>query len=204
MDSYKSYADRTIQATPTILGLRLLPFTLGHSMILKTAKSCFMVGGIDKLSNREVIGELVFGLLACSTTYDDFISEMNSGAFEGYLKEYVRRLESEVKGTKMFNLFDKINMFARYIKEGTSTPYYYPAKDSEHDVSICPVEIEQSILSALMSECNYSRNECLNLPLTETLSAFLLYAHKQGTVSLKSREEYELEEKLKKNKLCLA
>lgn len=204
MDTYKSYAERIIQPAPTIMGLRLLPFSLGHSMILKTAKSIFMLGGLEGLSDRQVIGELVFGLLVCSTSYDDLIAEMNNGAFKTYLAEYVTKLTKEIKDTDLFNLHAKINMFVNYIRDGTSTPYYYPASDSTSDVSICPIEIEQSIQSTLMSECKYTRNECLNLPLTETLSAFLLFAHKQGTVVLKSRDEYELEQRLRNKNLCPA
>jgi len=197
MDTYKSYAERVIQPTPTILGLKLLNFTLGHSMLLKTAKSRFMLGGLKELDDRGIIGELIFGLLVCSTTYDSFIEEMNDGSFKEYLNKYVADLIEEIKSSSMFNLYSKINMFANYIKDGTSTPYYYTAEDAKNDVSICPVEIEQSIISTLMSECNYTRDECLNVPLTETLSAYLLYAHKQGTVNLQSKEEYELQLRLK-------
>lgn len=197
MDSFKSYTERVIIPQPTVLGLRLHPFTLGHSMLLKSANSVFIVGGIEQLTIKDLIGELVFALLVCSTDYDTFLKEANSKDFADYVAGYVEALNEEIEAADVFNLYDKLTMFRQYIKDGTSTPYYYQSADSSSDISTNPVEIEQSIISTLMADCNYTRSECLNLPLTETLSAFLLYAHKQGTINLKSKQEHELEQRLK-------
>lgn len=196
MSEYKSYTERILTPTPTILGLRLMPYTLGHSIILKSANSKFITGGLRDCENRELIAELVFALLVCSTSYDDFKQEVYQDRFSSYLTEYVNRLTAEIAGSKEFNLFEKINAFASYLRNGTSTPLYYVTEDS-NEIKNNPIEFEEAIVSTLMSECNFTRDECLNLPLVETLSAFLLYAHKQGTVELISKDVWELKERMK-------
>ena len=220
MDSFKTYSERIISPTPAILGLKLIPYTLGHSMLLKSAKSVFVCGGMEKLDMRHLIGELVFAILVCSTTYDEFLVEMNNGEFVKYMNQYVSAINDEIlklkdkkpskkrkrftikkdvslDGLNRINLLDKIAQFTQYIKDGTSPPMYYPASGDENNVSNNPVELEQSIISTLMSECNFTRSECFNLPLTETLAAYLLYAYRQGAVRLESKEVFELRQRLK-------
>lgn len=197
MDKYTSFADRIFSPTPEILGLKLLPFTLGHSILLKSANSKFVVGGLKDCTLQETITELVFAILVCSVSYQEFKDEVQSGTLPLFLKQYAEDLLKQVKKVKEFNIFDKVNSFVLYLQRGTSTALFYN-KESNDDVSKPnPIELEESIIATLMSECNFTRDECLNLPLTETLASFLIYAHKQGAIELISKQEFELTQKLK-------
>jgi hypothetical protein len=199
MEAYKSYTDRIIQPTPIILGLKLNEFTLGHAMLLKSAKSKFLCGGIKDLTIQELVVELVFALLVCSTTYDDFKEEIQSGEITENIKEYVQTLTKEIKDSESFCLFKKVSQFIQYLKGGTTAPQYQIKERDESTITDNPIEPEEAIISTLMTDCGYTRNECLELPLTETLSAYLLYAYKQGTISLLSKEFLELKERMKGN-----
>jgi hypothetical protein len=196
MNDFKSYTDRITTPNPIILGLKLLPYTLGHSILLKSANSKFVNEGLKGCTDKEVIGELVFALLVCSTTYDEFKEEIATGKFNTNFQGYIKKLIKDVKNSKEFNLFTKIGAFASYLRSGTSTPLYYVTED-ESEIINNPIEFEEAIISTLMSECNYTRFDCLNLPLVETLSAFLIYAHKQGSIELISKEVYEIKERMK-------
>lgn len=199
MDTYKSYTERIIQPTPIILGLKLLPFSLGMAILLKAADSKFLSGGLDKLTTKEIIVELVFGILVCSTTYDDFNEEINNGQFDKYVKKYVQELVGEINSSKEFNIFDKISQFANYLKAGTVAPLYEIKESDKNSVSSNPIEPEEAIISTLMTDCGYTRNECLQLPLTETLSAYLLHAFKQGAIDLVGKDVFALKKKMKGN-----
>lgn len=215
-DSYSTYTDRVLQPTPVIMGLKLLPFTLGHSMILKRAKSEFMVGSIESLqalNNNAMILELVFAIMVCSTTYDELQTEIHNGNFNNEVKKYfkfirkqlnlpkykwqmwlrriIKKLFPFLKDKKPFFLVAEVKTFLDYIKAGTSAPSYEVNK-TESDIQTNPIEPEEAIISTLMTDCGFSRSECLNLPLSETLSAYLLYAYKQGTIDLLSKEVVEL------------
>lgn len=198
-ESYKSFTERVIQPAPVILGLRLLPFTLGMSMLLKAANSKFLTG-ISNITLKELIIELVFAILVCSTTYDEFNAEINNGDFERYVNKYITELTQEIKASNEFNIFFRVNQFCNYLKAGTTAPLYEVKESGSSDISINPIEAEEQILSTLMTDCGYTRNEVLNLPLTETLSAFLLYAYKQGTIEIVSKELFDLKQTLKGTK----
>lgn len=199
MDSYTTYTERVLQPAPEVLGLKLLPFTLGHSMLLKCAKSQFILGDIESLKAlpvKSMIVELVFAVLVCSTTYEDFKKEIHEGTLQTELQQYVNDLTAGVEKAKSFCLLLEVSKFINYIKSGTTAPLYRVLNDNKNNVKTNPVEPEEAVISTLMTECGYSRNECLTLPLTETLSAYILYAYKQGTIELISKEVFELEQKL--------
>ena len=56
----------------TILGLRLLPFSLGHYQLLKRFKSPFIEEEEVKISLGQITNELVFALIVCGTPCDKF------------------------------------------------------------------------------------------------------------------------------------
>lgn len=214
MGTFKTYSERVLTPSPVVLGLRLRPFTLGHSILLKRHQSKFIVGDLKECgSDGEIIYELVFAALVCSTTYDDFLKEVSEGTFEKNAGNYIKwfckqaglkkktvlsRVVSLFKKSKPFNLIGEVGIFCNYLKNGTTPPLSYPKKSD--NVNNSPIEIEEAMISTLMQEYGYSRDECLNLPLTETLSAYLLHAHKQGVIDLIGKEEWELRQQMKGTK----
>jgi hypothetical protein len=209
MEAYKNYSDQVMQMTPVILNLKLRPFSLGHATILKQAKSIFVVGSDKNLkytSQKELTDnfaflfyELVFACLVCSTTYDEVMEEFQNGAFATYLHGYAQGLMESLKKAKKWNLFTELQQFRHYVKAGTTPPYCIPTRQSD-DVVNNPIAIEHTIKNVLMSECNYTREDVLNLPYNETLADFILFAYKQDKCEIVSKEEYELMERLKKEK----
>jgi hypothetical protein len=207
MATFKPYSQRITTLVPSCLGYRLLPFSLGQSLALKSSKSKFTSGEYNSLcdinyiaealvNDHSLIPEFVFAVLVCSTTYDEFMSECGNGNIASSVEEVIKH----IKDNKI-NLLFEIHTFAHYLKSGTDAPLYKVKEDDKDSVTTNPVEAEEAILSTLMSECGYTRDECLNLPLTETMSAYLLYAHKMGSIELESKEVFELKESLKEKGL---
>lgn len=209
MDTFKSYTERVvITETPTILGIKLLPFSLGHSMLLKRHGSIFISGGFEGLKNSELITELIFAALVCSVTYDDFQKEVHTGQFQNELNKYIDCLNQSL-GTKQnrwkrlfripikspVNIIMEVVKFTTYLIQGSEVQKYNTVE--KDTVSNNPAEFEESILNTLMTECNWTRNDVLNLPYTETLAAYMLFAHKQGVINLVSKEEWELKQRMK-------
>ena len=192
--NYTTYIDRVIQPPPVVLGLRLKPLSLGHVILLKSAKSRFITGELKDITYQQLIGELVFALMVCSVSFDEFNDEVNAGRFEDSLTEYVTRISDEVKEAKDFNLHLEVNRFVKYIKDGTDSPLHF--ESNAGGTSDYPIDVEQSIIHTLMSKCNWILDDCYNRPLTETISAYLLYAHEQGAVRLISRNVADIMKQL--------
>jgi hypothetical protein len=202
-EAYKSYSSRITTIPPILFGYRLLNFSLGHSIILKASNSKFVNGEYNKLcdinhivlrlvSDESLLGEFAFALLVCSTTYDDFKEEVANCKFQ----EALNQMTNDIKGKGGKNLAFDILSFANYIKQGTDAPLY-EVKENENESKSIPIEPEEAIVSTLMTECNWTRNDCYNLPMTETLSAYLVYAHRMGSIELIDKDVYELQRKLK-------
>ena len=198
MESYHSFTDCMLRITPSVLGYKLKPFTLGHSIILKGVKSKFLTGEYKGLADinhvialivtdDSVINELALAVLICSTSHDEFMDEVNTDKFKDELKE----LAVSVRDNKI-DLAKEVHLFAHYLKRGTIAPQYQVKNKNEGDIENNVLEFEQAVISTLMTECGYTRNECLNLPLSETLSAYLLYAHKMGSIEILGKDVYEL------------
>ncbi len=149
---------------------------------------------IKKIPFTLLIIETVFAALVCSTTYNEFLNEVETNKFQSECNKYVKLLTKQVKKSSRFNLYDEIKKLADYITDGTQAPYFIPVNKGDKSVGKqTPIEPEQAIVSTLMSnECGWSMDECYNSPLVETLSAYLLYVHEQGGIELKTKEQYEL------------
>jgi len=202
MTQYKTYTDRVLTLTPTVLAYRLKQFCLGHSMLLRAANSKFIDGtynGFLDVNNiykafivdKELLPEFVFAVLVCSTTYKDFQEEIANGDFVTILQDTIKDLDTKT-------IVEQIHTFAHYLKNGTNAPEYMICDNKKDDsVKGNVVSFEENILSTLMSDCGYTRDECINLPLTETLSAYLLYAHRMGSIELTSKEVFDMMNKAK-------
>jgi hypothetical protein len=201
MEEFTTYTDRVLHSTPTIMGLKLLTLTLGHVMLLKSMRSRFISGGIAGLAIQDLITEFVLALFVCSTTYDDFLKEVETDKLSVNLNKYVKSLVSEVKTSNDFCLFLKVRQFVNYIQAGTSGPLYEVKNNNGgNDITDNPLESEEIIKNTLMTECGYTRNECLNLPLTEVLSDYLVWQYKQENIDLISKDVYDIIQSMKGKK----
>jgi hypothetical protein len=200
MEAYIPYIERVLQPTPVVMGLRMRPLTLGHMMLLKSLGSRFATGDIRQCTFVDLIQELALAVMICSDSYDSVQEEIHAGTFQQtarkHFDQYLKQLEKAVDNH--FNLMAEIRLFSAYLKKGTTGPAYnVKLSEGDANVSVNPVEVEETMMSTVMSDCGYTRNECLNLPLTEILSAYLLHAHKNDAIELTSKEEIEMFNELK-------
>ena len=205
MSAYKQYSSIVTNINPTILGYRLLPFSLGMVVILKEAQSKFITGEYNSFldinhvfnafkCDSTLIAEFIFAVLVCSNSYDEIKEEFGNGDF---IKEY-RQLMGRL-ATYNDNILYEIHAFAHYIKNGTET-VEYNVKEQDGIEASNPFEFESAVISSLMENTNYTRSECYNLPITETLTAYLMYAHKNGVIEIVSKELVELMKEMKEQR----
>jgi hypothetical protein len=202
MSNFTTYAERLTVLQPIVCGYKLNPLTIGHLILLKSANSKFVgsdytgftsIDDVYKalIIDKTLIGEFAYALLVCSTTFDEFKDECNSFQFNEAFDECKLTLLS-----LGIDIAKEIHKFAHYLKAGTKMPLYYVKEDKNSETvsssTSSPITNEENIISTLMSECNYTRSECMNLPYTEIFSAFILYAHKRGVVEIMSENLYTM------------
>lgn len=220
--TYKTYCQRIIPKVPTILGMKLLPLSLGHLLILQSENSIFLNEDFSQVkSDYDLIVELVLALMVCSATYDEIQIEKHNGTFQANAKEYITKLcgdldielnksfkadfkrilrKHKLIKSKYFNLNYQIRMFLDYLRDGQYYRKFEMADSNENDVCNNPIEGEESIKDILMSETTYTRKEILELPFNEIISAYQNYSYRQGVITIQSKAEFELKQKLKGDK----
>jgi len=189
-----------------ILGLKLLPLSLGRYRILHRLGCAFVS---DKETSAG-IPDLILGVSICSMRCDEFISLFNSGRYPSFLKKwgvkigarppwflqgkYGRILSATFIGriwrhNHSFNFFEKMEMFKNYISESQKQPEYVPVHASDHVVTAHWSEATEIILR---SELGWTAEEINEAPLSKAISDCLKYLEQQGMVRIFSEEEIEL------------
>ena len=217
--TYKTYTERVSTITPTVLGYRLLPYSLGMSINLKAANSKFINGqynGFLDINNiyralycdyMTVMGEFIFAILVCSTTYDEFKEECGSGnifkardeLFENVSSKYKTQLfnsgsvdNTETKKDNRINVLYEIHKFAHYIHNATTDlPAYNIKETSKSEIESCPFEFEESVIDTLICNTTMTLNECLNRSITETVPVYLMQAHKNQHIEIVGKDLIE-------------
>lgn len=181
------------------MGLKLLPLSLGHVMILKSVGSMFFCEDVKPTCDKDLIVELITSVLICSVTFDEFWKEYYDGQFQIHAKEYIEQYSKLVSnsGKLDFCLTIEVQKFLTYIKNGTSGPKYTVVNSNPDDISSNPIEAEEMIKDTLLTETNLTRDEIHNLPLTEIISSFITFCYKKELVKIDSKEMCELRERIK-------
>ena len=140
----------------TILGVRLLPLSIGRYQLLKRFDSPFVADEKRELPVQEIIKELVFALVVCGLPCAEFNrllnepSTMASRMFRfpvGLERECVRfgrNMQKIIARTKDFNIFNSIGQFKEYLDDAQSIPWHVSRADGVESESVS-YELKQTL-----------------------------------------------------------
>jgi hypothetical protein len=193
-DKHEDYFAQIVPEPFRILGLRLLPLSLGRYRLLKRFGVAFVADG----DARAEIGDLLLGVLICSMRCDEFVEWAGSPAFARDVRRWSRRILPSpwlclipffgkwwIRGHS-FNAVEKIQLFQRYIEQGSVVPDYF---DESGDPMRSGAHWSQAIEVTLRSELGWSAEEINEEPLTKALADYFKYAENQGLVRLMTPED---------------
>jgi len=184
-----------------VLGIRLRPFSLGHFIKLSRFKNAF----VAEQSATATLGDLVMGVAVCSMSNnadpskDEFWQWWNQPAKFNLWAWLFRKTpmtpaerDMVIWGKSVGTLDgwqEKAKLFADYITAHSEPPGFWitdekPARKSgAHWV--------HAVTSRLVSECGYTQDEVLNVPVCKALQDYLKSAEDQGAVRLVSLDLME-------------
>jgi hypothetical protein len=108
------FAIAATQATTRVMRLDLLPFSIGHKILLERIQSPFLAA--DTAPARE---DLIKAVLICSRTYRENITETEGFVFRFKVKTWLRRCRKLVWARELANFRD-------YITQGSLCPRIKP------------------------------------------------------------------------------
>lgn len=166
-----------------ILGLRLKPFSLGHYILMNRFEVAFVAAGEATAD----IPDLVLGVLICSKTYDDFLAFIDREDCQKQVEEWGEKIG-------MFEFVDKVKIFSEYIAHHSEIPkFVYETETTESGG-----QWAQAVLLSLTGQLGYSREEALNIPLSEALTNYFKHAENQGLIRLMTADEIAACEEMEK------
>lgn len=171
-----AYLTAAIPEPYRILGLRLKPFSLGHYLLLRRF-GCAFVSDREEQATHE---DLIIGVLICSMKFDEFLEFIEDPDSEKELASW---------GAKAYDcdLLDRIQLFKRYLSEGSKVPQVW--FEEEGDAS--GAHWSQYVLLSLTGNLGYTHEEAINLPLAKAFADFFKHAENLGAVRLMSESEIE-------------
>lgn len=177
-----------------VLGVRLKPFSLQHSLLMQA----FGVGFTNAHQVPGTLEDLIFAIIICSQHWEE-------GEFEEYIfskqaqkdiKKWVNKLGR--KGAEEFvrSVDEKVKLFNDYVQYHSQEPKMWRIEDAAEPSA---AHWAQCILLVLTGQCGYDRKTALHSPLPQALADYYRYAETQGIVKFMRPDEIELIEAAKKS-----
>ena len=141
---------------PTLLGLKLLPFSVGHYAILSNLQNPFITSG------QQGLHDCIMLILVCSKDYATAKSWIWNLSQADLAKES-RKLAKKYPNANVGDLTAAIQV---YLANFAEFPKVWHKEDSE-DQTI--PEFIRSVLVTLMRKCRMTESEAINCPLSRAV-----------------------------------
>ena len=175
----------------TILGLRLLPLSLGRYRLLKRFESPFVDDEPREIQTDELVKELFFNLLICGLPVAEF------KALLGHPKELAREArrfgetaQKVIAATPDFSILNSIEQFRAYLAEATSMPWHVMPRERGGGESVS--HWSNSYEVALRSRVNWTQEQVDEEPMQKAMVDFFTFLESEGLVNLISHESHEI------------
>lgn len=189
-----------------ILGIRLLPLSIGRYRLLKRFHCAF----VAEETISATIGDLILGVLISSMRCDEFLAFYESdkcfrdirrwsnriGANPPwYLRGKLGRILSATfigkqwRKNHSFNFIEKMKLFQTYIEESQQIPEFHILQNSAARSS---AHWSTNIEIVLRSELGWSVEEINEAPLSKALSDYFKHLENQGLVAIITPEDLEI------------
>lgn len=163
------------------IGVDLLPFSLGHWLMLRATQSRYARGEFP------LYEDLIAGAFICAHTWEE-----NQKLLRSPLRRWLKlKLWGALAGK--FDVVSAMLALSWHVKQGTQLPEQ--AKSKGISVRYLISEWDTRLFSHLLS-LGYSESEALNMPLMKANALFVAYLEESGLGEFKSRREFRNDDEM--------
>lgn len=178
-----------------ILGVRLLPLSIGRYGLLKRFGSPFVEEqGVDFADKQlaEITKELFFGLVICGLPVSEFKALLQTPRkLAREARRFGKNACNIIARTPRFSILESIKQFKAFLDEGSAMPWHpMPRTGTGNDGGESVSHWSHSIEVALRARAGWLQHEIDEEPLTKALADFFKLMESEGTVDLISLEDY--------------
>ena len=171
----------------TVLGVNLLPLSLGRYRLMKWAGIAF----VAEEECSATIEDLFSGIAICGMPCSQFKYLLASSLLEKELGRWGKKLRKQIRKEKAFNIFEKIALFNRYINEGQQLPWVPLAVQNENPPDYTNTHWSNSVEVILRGKLGWTKDEIDEEPLTKALGDYFKHMENEGQVRLIPHELYQ-------------
>ena len=171
-----------------ILGLRLLPLSLGRYRLLQRLNCPFVADGEKELDGDNLATELFCGLVVCGLTCAEFKRLLDTGKLARECARFGRRAKKFMRREEHFSLLESAAQFQSYLDDGTALPWKVIPRGSRESTGVA--HWSHSIAVILRSRVGWKTKEIDEAPMAEALCQFFSFMESEGAVSLVTHEEF--------------
>lgn len=172
-----------------ILGLRLLPLSLGRYQLLKRFNCPFVSDEPEQVGLEKLTNDLFFALVICGLPCCEFAELAENGKLRRQLKRWGKRVRKFIDREKYFSILEKIEAFKRYLEQGSEVHWKVLFRQDNSETS--PTHWSHSIEVTLRSKVGWTAEEIEEQPLTKAMQDFFKYMEGEGIVKLVDPDHYE-------------
>ena len=172
MTSLADILNATAKPCPIVIGLRMVPFTVGHAILLHRLGSPFVTGG------KASANDLVEAVVVCSQSADESVKAMASV----FRWVPLRLMRQKVRKS---DLAKECRALQEWIGDKSDCPEVLRQPGSRSRPAAMPWP--ERLLVGLVN-IGFSEQTVLNMPVTDAERFFLTNAELQGQVELWSNE----------------
>ena len=173
----------------TILGLRLLPLSLGRYRLLKRFDSPFVADEEKAITPDILTKELFFALLICGLPVEEFkILLANPEKLAREARRFGKVAGKWISKTERFSIFETFESFKKYLRDGSAMPCHAMPKDGGAAESIS--HWSHSIEVTLRSKVGWDQHEIDEEPISKALVDFFKLMENEGAVTLMDHDDY--------------
>ena len=180
--------DSILMDITTICGVRLRPFCLGHIILLESLGNPLISPTEMDITLSEGAANFIIALLVCAMTYEDGIEFLTNDKILGkILINFCDNLSKNIEADKNWNLFDKLNLFQKYMATHLDMPFYETITKSATS-SPSGSDWKSSIFT-IFKKNGYTESEILNMNLKKLFLTWVSFAEEAGTVKMLNKYE---------------
>lgn len=192
--STTAYFQRAVPEPFRILGLRLLPLSLGRYRLMKR----FDIAFVAEESAKANPDDLILGVLICANRCDDFKALANSKNFSKVVGKWGKKANPKLWLARIpflgkwwrkrygFDFLEKVGLFQCYIKEASEIPQFF---DESNGGGSSGSHWSHGIEVALRQELGWSKDEIDEEPLSKAMADYFKLLENQGAIRLLTPED---------------
>lgn len=171
----------------TVLGVKLLPLSLGRYRLMKFAEVAF----VSESESKAGMEDLFTGVVICGMPCKEFKTLLSNGRLEKILHKWGKRLRKQIKKEKDFSILAKIGLFNRYIQEGQTLPWVPLPVQRSGEMDTTLTHWSNSVEVCLRGSLGWTEEEIDEAPLTKALADYFKVMENEGCVKLMPHELYQ-------------